>query len=108
MSDPIRADYDAAAVDPSAQQTLSEAVDRLEAIVTSVTEANKVTDDLVQVALAMFLPTLKLLRYDLRMFEHSNPEQQERITKASEAAGDLAIARAVLAVPVPSDAGGGE
>jgi hypothetical protein len=98
VTDPIRADFDAAATDPTAQQILTDAVARLKELVESTVADGKVSNELTRVALAMFAPTLKLLRYDLYMFENSTPEQWERVAKASEAAGDLAIARAVIGV----------
>lgn len=98
MPDPIQADCEKAVVDPEARQTLTDAVARLEALRDSTVESGRVSDELARVALAMFAPTLRLLRYDLHMFENSTPDQQVRVAKASEAAGDLAIARAVLAV----------
>ena len=102
MSDPIRDDYDRAPADESAQKILADAVARLEVLRNATVESKEVSSELVQVALAMFAPTMKLLRYDLRMFEKSTPEQWERVAKASEVAGDLGIARAILAVPLPS------
>lgn len=97
MADLIQSDFEDAPNDPSAQQVIAEAVSRLEALMATTLEEGKVSNELLRVALDMFGPTLRLLRYDLRMFENSTPEQCVRIAKASEAAGDLAIARAVLA-----------
>lgn len=101
--DPIKADFDTAPSDAAAQQVIAAALARLDELVKTTVENNKVGNELMQVALALVAPTLRLLRYDLHMFENSTPEQRARVAKASEVAGDLAIARAVIAAPKSSD-----
>lgn len=97
MTDPIQSDFENAPVDETAQQILTDAVAHLDRLINATVDGNKVSEELIQVALAMFAPTRQLLRYDLYMFENSTPEQWARVAKASEAAGDLGIARAVIA-----------
>lgn len=81
----------------STQDVLAAAVARLDDLVNETVATGKVSNELIKVALAMVAPTLRLLRYDVRMFETcTSDETRERVERASEQAGDLAIAQAVL------------
>lgn len=78
-------------------ETFDAALERLEAIIKATVEAGEPVPGFVSVATAMFIPTVRLLRQDAHMLRScTTPEQRKKVEDASERAGDLAIARAVL------------
>lgn len=83
--------------DLSPEETIDAALERLEYLIRATVERGEPAVNLANVAIAMFLPATRMLRYDAHMLKScTSPEQLDRVEKASEKAGDLDLARAVL------------
>lgn len=78
-------------------EELRAAVDRLDELIHATVDAGEVTAETAKTALLMMSPVARILRGDIDLLSKCDSDEMlARVERATERAGDLALAKAIL------------
>lgn len=77
-------------------ELLEQAIAKLERLRAEVIESGKLSREVIVTCVVMLPEVARVLSVDLALFEQSEGDQLERVAKAAELSGNLALARAII------------